>query len=412
MAEDHSPYYTGHSRFASSLVIGLSGFLCRAFLYTLNRTETHGLDRFLRLLDERKNVEGRTKGLITVGNHTSVMDDPIMWGVLPFRYQWNPDNVRWTLGSYDITFQNRAMSTFFSIGQALPTHRNQHSPFGGLFQPTITQAIRLLSDGPFNNPTPFPLNTNSPPPTTDASSVASTLDIPDPFTHPTSLPQPPTTTYTTNFVDAFPASSAYATRRHAWIHIFPEGRIHQHPRREMRYFKWGVARLILEADVCPDVVPVWIEGLEQVMSESRGWPRWVPRAGKEVSVAFGEVADAETVFGEVRRRWNGLVREDARRRLEERERGVGEGEMEKGGEGLDVGVLSEGLKYGREAVELRKETTMIVRKLVLDLRKQRGLPDEDPKAGLVETYREEGGSQGTTSSQPQKMKDGSWVRDD
>ncbi|KAL9083768.1 MAG: hypothetical protein Q9165_008378 [Trypethelium subeluteriae] len=341
------------------------------------------------------------------------MDDPIMWGVLPLRYLWNPDNVRWTLGSYDITFRTRPTSTFFSIGQALPTHRNQHSPFGGLFQPTITQAIRLLSHGPFNSPTPLLLNTKSPLPTTDASSTASTLDIPDPFTHPTSPPiQPSTTTYTTNFTDAFPAPSAYPSRRHAWIHIFPEGRIHQHPRREMRYFKWGVARLILEPDVCPDVVPVWVDGLEQVMSESRGWPRWMPRAGKEVSVAFGEVADAEGVFGEVRRRWRGLVREDARRRGEERGREDAEGDEGKGGEGGDVGVLSEGLKYGREAVELRKETTMIVRRLVLDLRKQRGLPDEDPKAGLVETYREEGASQGTISRQPQKMKDGSWVRDD
>ena len=65
MAEDHSSYYTGHSRLASSLVIGLSGFLCRAFLYTLNRTETHGLDCFLRLLDEREDVGERKRGLIT-----------------------------------------------------------------------------------------------------------------------------------------------------------------------------------------------------------------------------------------------------------------------------------------------------------------------------------------------------------
>ncbi|KAI9659266.1 MAG: hypothetical protein M1821_001523 [Bathelium mastoideum] len=402
MVEDHSPYYTGHSRLASSLVIGVSGFLCRAFLYALNRTETHGLDRFLRLLDERENVEGRTRGLITVGNHTSVLDDPIMWGVLPFRYQWNPDNIRWTLGSYDITFQNRPMSTFFSVGQALPTHRNQHSPFGGLFQPTITQAIRLLSCGPFKSPNPLPVNTKSPAPNSD-SSATSTLDIPDPFTHPTAAPSQ--TTYTTNFVDQFPAPAAYTSRRHAWVHIFPEGRIHQHLNKDMLYFKWGISRLILEADTCPDVVPIWIEGFDQVMNESRTFPRWLPRAGKDISVTFGAKADAEATFGDVRNRWKKLVQEDSRQRLKAQESLQNHGRH-------DVGVLSEGLKYGREAVELRKETALIVRKLVLELRKQKGLPDENPAAGLVETYKEGRREADAKVGQPQKMKDGSWVRDD
>jgi len=35
------------------------------------------------------------------------MDDPLIWGVLPFRYAFNPANHRWSLGSYDICFQNR-----------------------------------------------------------------------------------------------------------------------------------------------------------------------------------------------------------------------------------------------------------------------------------------------------------------
>jgi hypothetical protein len=52
-------------RTASSFTMGGIGVLCRSFLYTLSNTEVHGLNDFLELLDERENVEGRTRGLIT-----------------------------------------------------------------------------------------------------------------------------------------------------------------------------------------------------------------------------------------------------------------------------------------------------------------------------------------------------------
>ena len=49
---------------------------------------------------------------------------------------------------------------------------------------------------------------------------------------------------------------------------------------------------------------------------------------------------------------------------------------------------------------------MRVREAVLKVRRQRGLPDEDPKVGLMETYRCEG-----TGKREGKMDDGSWVKD-
>ena len=70
-----------------------------------------------------------------------------------------------------------------------------------------------------------------------------------------------------------------------------------------------------------------------------------------------------------------------------------------------MGVLNEELKYGAEAVALREECTMQVRKAVLALRRRTGLPNEDPKAGLVDTYREEGGKREGS------MADGSIVKD-
>jgi monolysocardiolipin acyltransferase len=159
----------------------------------------------------------------------------------------------------------------------------------------------------------------------------------------------------------------------------------------MRYFRWGVARLILEANECPDVVPMWIEGIDQVMHESREFPRFLPRPGKKIDVTFGSKVDSEAEFGAFRSRWQKL-----------KEKVEAADPLSRN---LPVGVLSDELLNNKEAVELRKEVTMKIRNLVLDVRRSRGLPDEDPKEGLVETWLAEG------PKREGHMKDDSWVRD-
>lgn len=52
-------------RMSSSMIMGLTGGLSRAFLYGLNHVEVVGLDRFLSLLDRRKDVDARERGLVT-----------------------------------------------------------------------------------------------------------------------------------------------------------------------------------------------------------------------------------------------------------------------------------------------------------------------------------------------------------
>lgn len=74
-------------------------------------------------------------------------------------------------------------------------------------------------------------------------------------------------------------------------------------------------------------------------------------------------------------------------------------------EGMEVGVLNNELQYGKEAVELREECTRQIRGEILKIRRMRGLPDEDPKEGLVETWKEEG------DKREGRMEDGSWVKD-
>ncbi|KAL7274943.1 Lyso-phosphatidylcholine acyltransferase [Rhizina undulata] len=310
-------------RASSTATMAVTGVLMRLFLYAAQRPGVHGLADFLKLLDERRR-NPRAEGLITgirkltaspfltfwrghkVSNHTSVVDDPLMWGFLPLSYVFSPNNLRYGLGSHDICFKNPILGTFFTLGQVLPTYRSHKSPHGGLFQPSIQLSIELLSP---------------------------------PHSH--------------------------------WLHIFPEGRVHQHPTYQMRYFKWGVSRLILETPTQPELVPLFTTGLSDVMHESRGFPRFVPRVGKDVDLHFGGRVPKER-FWDVRGEWEGLCR---RHRV--------------GVEGRRVEDVEE-LRTGREAVELRIETTRRVREEVVKLRRSLGFPEEEESAGIVETYKARG----------------------
>ncbi|KAL9061517.1 MAG: hypothetical protein Q9162_000048 [Coniocarpon cinnabarinum] len=363
-------------RLCSTVTVGAAGGASRIFLKALNKVEVNGLDRFLRLLDERKDTEGREKGLIT--GVSMKMETTLGMKRL------TPAKVSNHLSVFT--------STFFTLGQCLPTHRIQHSPYGGLWQPTMTEAVRLLSSQPFARPdtlvsSPMRSSILASPRSAMSTPPADPLDLADPFSNPAAPALHPT--YSTTGADSFPAPTYHPSRRHAWIHIFPEGRIHQHPTQTMRYFRWGVSRLILEAEPCPDVVPVWIEGFQDVMSEKRDWPRPLPRPGKLVRVDFGEVV-AEAVWDGYRRKWRELVEESKRRRRKERQRDR-EGNTQVIWHELGV-VEDDWLKYGREAVELRTEVADRVRQELVKMRSARGWPEEDARARLASTWR--GGKNG------------------
>ncbi|KAK5652537.1 hypothetical protein OQA88_10443 [Cercophora sp. LCS_1] len=316
--------------------MGTTGLLSKLFLNTVNTLEIHNLPSFLSLLESRRDPAHRTRGLLTISNHVSVLDDPVIWGgILPLTTTFTPTSLRWTLGAADICFKNPALSAFFTAGQVLPTHRSKHSTYGGPFQASITQAIQLLS----------------------APAAAKGL-------------------YTTTGKDVYVSPAKWGSNRHAWVHVFPEGLVHQHRDCDLRYFKWGVARLILESEPAPDVVPMFIEGTQGIMPENRGFPRFLPRVGRRVRVAFGEAVDYERTFGDLRTRWRGLVER----------RGVGKGEL---GE-----VEDERLRFGREAQEIRIECARRIREEIMKVRRGMGFPEGDERFGLAETWREDGEKKG------------------
>ena len=52
-------------RITSSAIMGITGLLSRGFLFGLNSVEVTGLDKFLALLDSRRDPAKRERGLIT-----------------------------------------------------------------------------------------------------------------------------------------------------------------------------------------------------------------------------------------------------------------------------------------------------------------------------------------------------------
>ncbi|TLD23052.1 hypothetical protein PspLS_07437 [Pyricularia sp. CBS 133598] len=347
-------------RSTSSILIGLSVAVSKGFLYGLNKVETIGLERFVELLDQRRDVQKRTKGLITVSNHISIIDDPLIWGVLPLKYSFNHSNLRWSLAAHDICFQNPVLTTFFNLGKTLPTYRFKHSPYGGLFQPTMSDAIRILSSEQHG------LKYLTPPPSPSPSTPGPLVQYPP----APSDPVPPPLSYR-------------PWDRHGWVHIFPEACVHQHPERALRYFKWGVARLVLESGPePPDVVPMFIEGTDRVMSEDRGFPRFLPRGRRRVRVVFGEPLDFDLAFGDLKRKWDALVASAA-------EAAAYRAAPSRWTVAFPPETVN--LEHGEEARAIRVEVTDRIRDEVLKLRRGLGYPDQDPDMGLAETWAREPG---------------------
>lgn len=216
------------------------------------------------------------------------------------------------------------------MGQVLPTYRLKHSPHGGINQPTITEAIHLLSGRP---------TTSSKSPVTPSPSY--------PVTSPTKPSFPP----------------PHPHGHFSWVHVFPEGCVHQHPTSALRYFKWGISRLILESSPTPAFLPIFIDGTQRIMPEDRGFPRFLPRIRKRVRVVFGEEVDVREVFGDQIDRWN---------EIKHRVRGE---------PGRDAD-----LQAWKEAVGIRIEVARRAREEVLKVRRSLGYPDEDEALGRAETW--------------------------
>ncbi|KAI8976415.1 acyltransferase-domain-containing protein [Trametes punicea] len=215
--------------FLSRVTVSIVGLGSKAILNGYCSSVTvNGLEHLLKTLENDERNRGR--GIITMSNHISTLDDPVAWGVLPARFYRDSRMTRWTLGASDIIFTNPyvpepcVFSTFFRLGQVIETFRGK-----GIFQPAVDAAIEKLNQG--------------------------------------------------EWIHLFgegkvnPASSDPASPNAA---------------RLLR-FKWGVGRIIMEARKPPVIIPMWLTGFDKFMPEGRPFPyKYFPKPGAAISVTFGE----------------------------------------------------------------------------------------------------------------------------
>ncbi|RUP45989.1 acyltransferase-domain-containing protein [Jimgerdemannia flammicorona] len=148
-------------RVAAAATVTLVGMIAKMFLW-VTHVEVEGLEAFLDVvLDEKRTKPIVTEhnqehlfdsttlvisylclspfsfDFITVANHCSVMDDPILWGLMPLRsFLKCPQRMRWVLAAADVCFTNPAFSFFFALGQTLPIVRGD-----GIYQPCMDYAV-------------------------------------------------------------------------------------------------------------------------------------------------------------------------------------------------------------------------------------------------------------------------------
>lgn len=92
----------------------------------------------------RKVLWDRPGPLMTVSNHISTVDDPLIWGGLltgkEVHSLINEGQMRWAVGARELTFTNPFTSWFFGRGQVIPIVRGD-----GIYQPAMREAIEILN---------------------------------------------------------------------------------------------------------------------------------------------------------------------------------------------------------------------------------------------------------------------------
>jgi len=94
----------------SAATVTAVGSISKAFLFSgyCGSVSVSGLSVLLNALNSEDRHKGQ--GIITVANHLSTLDDPLMWGILPWKSYLNTHKTRWTLGASEIMFTNPVFS--------------------------------------------------------------------------------------------------------------------------------------------------------------------------------------------------------------------------------------------------------------------------------------------------------------
>ncbi|KAF5369807.1 hypothetical protein D9758_001351 [Tetrapyrgos nigripes] len=215
----------------SAATVSTVGLTCKTFCSLgYVSLDVYGLNNLAEALHSQARLCQR--GVVTVSNHISTLDDPMTWAALPPGYYLKSRLTRWTLGASDIMFTNPIFSVFFRYGQVLETFRGK-----GIYQPAVDTAINKLDNGDWVH-----------------------------LYGEGKVNQP--NTYTTG----------------------------QDGRAVLPRFKWGVGRILSSTLHPPTIIPMWITGFDKLMPEGRQFPyKYFPRFGTRLSVTFGKPLPLEEI---------------------------------------------------------------------------------------------------------------------
>ncbi|XP_052090592.1 tafazzin-like isoform X3 [Mytilus californianus] len=104
----------------------------------LNTYKIHNQERLYKCLYDRE----EKRGLVTVSNHDSCMDDPLLWGCLKWRNTVQPAKVRWITAAHDICFTKFSHALFFSLGRVVPVIRGD-----GVYQRSMDFILDKINNG-------------------------------------------------------------------------------------------------------------------------------------------------------------------------------------------------------------------------------------------------------------------------
>lgn len=277
------------------------------------------------------------RGLLTVMNHMSAVDDPGFFAALPWRFLLDHETIRWGFGADNLCFSNKLFSGFFNLGKILGCGR-----FGaGIYQPCIDAAIRILSPDDTLDLELLPA------PTISRSDQYKSVILQE-------VNAKPLVSISRNSTTELMRKSPFVRTKTSWFHVFPEGFVLQlEPphNNSMRYFKWGVSRLILESTRPPVVLPIYSYGFEKVAPENTDDDdvnRYLPNnIGADIHIHIGDEID-DSVIESFRSKWRQLCLQYT--------------------DPKNPNDLSEELKNGKQAQGLRSEVAEMLRKSVLDIR--------------------------------------------
>ncbi|KAG0264259.1 hypothetical protein BG011_007149 [Mortierella polycephala] len=135
----YNPSEKGLWGITSAMVMCGVAAVSKAFMTFGAQTSIYNMNSFLKILNDPH----RTRPVLTVTNHSSTADDPLLWGALPWSCYMTPTKtIRYALGAQELCYPNKPVGAFFRYGQIVPIIRGN-----GIYQPAIDKSINLLRSG-------------------------------------------------------------------------------------------------------------------------------------------------------------------------------------------------------------------------------------------------------------------------